>query len=220
MDPASVKKPGCDKDEDIQEFKEDEDAKKREEAKKLAEEDIPSYDDDEPVKKPEQKIQIDIKTDHFKSAAPGDASKGKPGPGEKGFVSIMQDDLPAKKGAVETMRFYDISLVYDKNFFTPRVFLMAYNQSNQPLPPNDIFDDIADEYAKKTVTIEAHPCLGVQQATVHPCKHADVMKHLIDTILENGGKIAPHQSLILFLKIFSSIMPNIKYDSTLDYDLE
>lgn len=221
LDDANKKGAGGKKEEEIEEFKEDEhekkDAKKAEEAKEP--EDIEVYDDDEDdskkPKKEEPKGLISINKDYFS----GDAKKGDKNTvaAPTKFISVKQDDADDEKEAV---RFYDVSIVYDMSFFTPRVFLMGYGKDMTPLKPEEIFEDIADEYAKKTVTIEQHAHLDLRQATVHPCRHADVMKHLIDTITENGGKISPHQSLILFLKIFSAIMPNIKYDSTLDYDLE
>lgn len=37
-----------------------------------------------------------------------------------------------------------------------------------------------------------HPHLGIQQISIHPCKHADVMKLFIQKALENGKKIEPH----------------------------
>eukprot|EP01017_Pseudomicrothorax_dubius_P026649 TRINITY_DN2994_c0_g2_i1.p1 TRINITY_DN2994_c0_g2~~TRINITY_DN2994_c0_g2_i1.p1 ORF type:complete len:328 (+),score=70.88 TRINITY_DN2994_c0_g2_i1:65-1048(+) len=119
----------------------------------------------------------------------------------------------------EKNREYDVSLVYDLNFYTPRMFLMGY-EDGIPLPSEKMLEDISDQYAKKTVTVEVHPQLGENQATIHPCRHSEVMKKLIDAIIENGGSFAAHQYIILFLKVFSAVMPNIKYDTTLDYDLQ
>jgi ubiquitin-like-conjugating enzyme ATG3 len=228
LDEAGKKGEGKDakKEEEIEEFKEEDETHhnevKKEESKEP--EDIPTYgeDEDEGQKKTEEKKPtgplISIKKDYFSKDKPADEKAGKQAETKSKFISIVQDDTAGKQK--EAFRYYDVSIVYDMAFYTPRVFLMGYSSEMVPLKPEEIFEDISDEYAKKTVTIERHPALDLQQATVHPCRHADVMKHLIDTIVENGGKISPHQSLILFLKIFSAIMPNIKYDSTLDYDLE
>lgn len=76
------------------------------------------------------------------------------------------------------------------------------------------------DYAKKTVTMEQHPHLSIKQASIHPCNHAKVMKKIIDTILENGGTPQVHQSLFVFLKFISSVVPTIEYDFTIDLDLE
>ena len=50
-----------------------------------------------------------------------------------------------------------------------------------------MFEDIMDDYANKTVTIEEHPKLPIKQMSIHPCNHAKVMKKIIDTIASNGG---------------------------------
>jgi ubiquitin-like-conjugating enzyme ATG3 len=76
------------------------------------------------------------------------------------------------------------------------------------------------DYANKTVTFEAHPHLALKHASIHPCNHAKVMKKIIDTIHENGGKAQVHQSLFVFLKFISSVVPTIEYDFTLDMELE
>lgn len=137
---------------------------------------------------------IEIKFDHFKNEERYDVDVNNP----------------------EKIRYYDISIVYDMAFFTPRLFLMGYDDFGNPLKPDDIFKDISDEYARKTVTIETHPILNISQASIHPCKHAEVIKNMTDIITSNGGTVNPNQSLILFLKIFTSVIPNIKYDTSLD----
>ena len=50
-----------------------------------------------------------------------------------------------------------------------------------------MFDDIMGDYQNKTVTLDPHPALGNKQISIHPCKHASAMKHLIDMFLDNGG---------------------------------
>lgn len=72
------------------------------------------------------------------------------------------------------------------------------------------------EYANKTVTMEEHPHLGVKQASIHPCRHAEILKNINDTIKEGGGRVGPHKSLFIFLKFMSSIIPTIEYDFTSD----
>ena len=55
--------------------------------------------------------------------------------------------------------------------------------------------------------MEAHPHLpGPPQASVHPCRHAQVMKKLIDQIMEGGGELGVHMYLIVFLK-FVQVCP-------------
>jgi ubiquitin-like-conjugating enzyme ATG3 len=49
------------------------------------------------------------------------------------------------------------------------------------LTPPQIFQDISADHAFKTVTIEGFPhSTSLQAASVHPCKHASVMKKVIE----------------------------------------
>lgn len=45
-----------------------------------------------------------------------------------------------------------------------------------------MFEDVVGDYKDKTVTLEDFPFLdaGVKMASVHPCRHASVMKILLD----------------------------------------
>lgn len=62
-------------------------------------------------------------------------------------------------------RTYDLSITYDKYYQTPRyisciiyrVFLFGYDENGSPLSTPQIFEDISQDHAKKTVTIEVHP---------------------------------------------------------------
>lgn len=55
------------------------------------------------------------------------------------------------------------------------------SQNRTPLTPSQIFQDISADHAFKTVTIEAFPhSASLQAASVHPCKHASVMKKVIE----------------------------------------
>jgi ubiquitin-like-conjugating enzyme ATG3 len=58
---------------------------------------------------------------------------------------------------------------------------MNRSKNRTPLNPSQIFQDISADHAQKTVTIEAFPHLtSLQAASVHPCKHASVMKKVIE----------------------------------------
>lgn len=85
-------------------------------------------------------------------------------------------------------RTYDLSIVYDKYYRTPRVFLFGYDEHRQPLTPDEIMQDISAEHAHKTVTVELHPHLGLPHASIHPCKHASVMKKIVDQLTEADRK--------------------------------
>jgi len=61
-------------------------------------------------------------------------------------------------------------------------------QNGTPLVPEQIFQDVTAEHAFKTVTIEAFPhSTSLQAASVHPCKHASVMRKLIERM--NAGVV-------------------------------
>ncbi|KAK5998952.1 Autophagy-related protein 3 [Cladobotryum mycophilum] len=49
-------------------------------------------------------------------------------------------------------------------------------------PPQSMMDDIVGDYKDKTVTLEDFPFFAnnIKMASVHPCKHAPVMKTLLD----------------------------------------
>ncbi|EAL68846.2 autophagy protein 3 [Dictyostelium discoideum AX4] len=115
-------------------------------------------------------------------------------------------------------RTYDISITYDKYYQTPRVWLFGYDENRKPLKPEEIFEDISEDHAHKTVTIDSHPHLGISFAYIHPCRHAAVMKKLVDRQSENGKEPRVDQYLFLFLKFISVVIPTIEYDFTLEFD--
>jgi ubiquitin-like-conjugating enzyme ATG3 len=53
-------------------------------------------------------------------------------------------------------------------------------QNKQPLTPTQVFQDVPSDHAFKTMTMETFPHSGQLLASVHPCKHASVMKKFID----------------------------------------
>lgn len=60
--------------------------------------------------------------------------------------------------------------------------MSGYQADNQPLPPQLMMEDIVGDYKDKTVTLEDFPFFAnnIKMASVHPCKHAAVMKTLLD----------------------------------------
>lgn len=131
------------------------------------------------------------------------------------YVVMNQDDE-----LVHKVRTYDLSITYDFYYQTPRLWLLGYDESGNVLKEKETFEDIMADYAKKTVTMESHTHLGNKQVSIHPCNHAKVMKKIIDTIVSNGGTPQVHQSLFVFLKFISSVVPTIEYDFTIDLELE
>ncbi|KAL1849581.1 hypothetical protein VTK73DRAFT_9871 [Phialemonium thermophilum] len=79
-------------------------------------------------------------------------------------------------------RTYTLYIMYSPYYRTPRLYMSGYLASGQPLAPHLMMEDIVGDYKDKTVTLEDFPFFagGAKMASVHPCKHAPVMKTLLD----------------------------------------
>lgn len=97
-------------------------------------------------------------------------------------ASSSRDDTGAINGDnILSVRTYDCLITYDKYYQTPRMWLVGYDENGVPLKPSQIFEDISSDYAQKTVTIEPFPhSATMSTASIHPCKHASVMKKVIE----------------------------------------
>ena len=79
------------------------------------------------------------------------------------------DDVP--DDAIVPTRTYDLNITYDKYYQTPRLWLSGHDENQHPLSIQDMYDDISQDHAKKTVTMEEHPHIpGPPMASVHPCR--------------------------------------------------
>lgn len=64
------------------------------------------------------------------------------------------------------------------------------------------------DHARKTVTIDPHPHESVSHASIHPCKHAQVMKRIMqmmestDESGEGHRELRVDQYMIVFLKAY------------------
>ncbi|KAJ2784880.1 E2-like enzyme [Coemansia interrupta] len=176
--------------------------------------DIPSDIEDIP--------DIDDELDGYDGVEDDDPAanvQSQPAASTSGFNAIGDASGDVEDKILRT-RTYDISITYDKYYQTPRVFLFGYDEQGKPLTKRQVYEDISEDHAKKTVTIEVHPHLGVQQASIHPCKHAHVMKKIIERAVESGRReIRVDQYLVIFLKFMSSVLPTIEYDYTMSTDI-
>lgn len=93
--------------------------------------------------------------------------------------AIIRDVDPQGKSGSRT---YTLYIMYSPYYRTPRMYLSGYRSDGQPLPPKLMMEDIVGDYKDKTVTLEDFPFFnsGVQMASVHPCKHAPVMRTLLE----------------------------------------
>jgi len=114
-------------------------------------------------------------------------------------------------------RTYDLHISYDKYYQTPRLWLSGYS-NGIPLKPEEVFEDILSAYSAKTVTIDPHPHTRMPTASIHPCKHAQVMKKVVDDWIAEGLAPRVDLAMFVFLKFISSIVPTINYDFTMDIE--
>ncbi|TRM70152.1 autophagocytosis associated protein [Schizophyllum amplum] len=111
----------------------------------------------------------------------GDEAAAAPKPAAKPSGVLEASDIEVAKGNLLQVRTYDVMITYDKYYQTPRIWLLGYDENRNPLTPSQIFQDVSADHAFKTVTIEAFPhSSSLQAASVHPCKHASVMKKVIE----------------------------------------
>ncbi|GAB1605464.1 ubiquitin-like-conjugating enzyme ATG3 [Argonauta hians] len=125
-----------------------------------------------------------------------------------------EGNIAGENGVLQT-RTYDLNITYDKYYQTPRLWLYGYDENRKPLTVEQMYEDFSQDHAKKTVTMETHPHLpGPPMASVHPCRHAEVMKKIIETVAEGGGDLSVHMYLLIFLKFVQAVIPTIEYDYT------
>lgn len=118
-------------------------------------------------------------------------------------------------------RTYDITITYDVYYSTPRVWLFGYDKDHNPLKDNEWRDDFSAEHVDKTVTHEQHPHFNFSCPSIHPCKHAQAMTKMISLVVGAGnGSLDVSYYMLIFLKFIQSIIPNIEYDYTGDFQIK
>jgi len=126
-----------------------------------------------------------------------------------GADMLVEDDEFTLVEPTSNLRWYDMMITYDKYYQTPRVWLQGYDSQRNPLSPTFIFQDIASEQANKTVTMERHPHTGQMCASIHPCRHAQYMKRMMQV---HHSSFRVDQYMFVFMKFISSVIPTIQYD--------
>lgn len=58
-------------------------------------------------------------------------------------------------------RTYDLSITYDLYYQVPRFWLVGYDESRQPLAQAAVLQDVSEDHARKTITLDPHPHLQV-----------------------------------------------------------
>ena len=115
------------------------------------------------------------------------------------------------------MRFFTCCLLL---FTVYRLWLFGYSENEAPLSEEQMYEDISQDHLNKTVTMETHPHLPPpSRLSIHPCRHAEVMKRIMDTVAEGGGHLEVHMYVMVFLKFVQAVIPTIEYDYTREFKL-
>uniref|UniRef100_A0A0N4ZIT1 Ubiquitin-like-conjugating enzyme ATG3 n=1 Tax=Parastrongyloides trichosuri TaxID=131310 RepID=A0A0N4ZIT1_PARTI len=123
------------------------------------------------------------------------------------------DDEDNGGGIIKT-RTYDLNITYDKYYQVPRLWLMGYNENKQLLTVDEMNEDFSQDHQNKTITFETHPFSNLQMASIHPCRHAEVVKKICNQMQENGREIGVNLYIVIFLKFMAAVIPTIEYDFT------
>ncbi|SCU91799.1 LAFA_0F05908g1_1 [Lachancea sp. 'fantastica'] len=99
---------------------------------------------------------------------------------------VVEDDDIVLPSVPSDTRYYDLYIAYSTTYRVPKLYLVGFNNEGLPLSPQEMFQDIAPDYRSKTATIETLPFLNahVTSVSIHPCKHANVMRVLMERIRE------------------------------------
>lgn len=87
-------------------------------------------------------------------------------------TAVVASPNSTESGDILKTRTYDLHITYDKYYQTPRLWLFGYDENRKPLTVDQMYEDVSQDHAKKTVTMETHPHLpGPPMASVHPCRY-------------------------------------------------
>ena len=72
------------------------------------------------------------------------------------------------------------------------MYLMGFDEGGLPLTPEQMMEDVQQDYANRTAVLEAHPHLegGAPHISIHPCRHAATMKRILDSMLAASDSAA------------------------------
>ncbi|VDK44046.1 unnamed protein product [Gongylonema pulchrum] len=116
------------------------------------------------------------------------------------FIVKEDEQVPSDADNVIHTRTYDLHITYDKYYQVPRLWLCGYDEDGQALSVEKMSEDFSQDHINKTITIEYHTHLQTSMASIHPCRHAEVMKRLIGQLAESGKELVVEQYLLIFLK--------------------
>jgi ubiquitin-like-conjugating enzyme ATG3 len=122
---------------------------------------------------------------------------------DEDVLSVEEESL------LEDRRTFEISIVYDRYYRTPRVFLSGTNYEGKRLAPETVLSYVSPQHANKTITIELHPHLNELCVSIHPCMHPHTMKRFIHDYLQRQEEFHLKMYMPLFLQFISCIVPTL-----------
>lgn len=165
---------------------------------------------------------------------------------ENAFIPSKDSSNPetGTDASDNSIRSYNLFITYSTSYRVPKLYLSGYSANGTPLSPQQMFEDIMADYRNKTATIEKAPFEDdLTSVSIHPCRHASVMKTLLSRAearrvqkleeqsknqaakaeddweeieeSDSQGAIRVDQYLIVFLKFISSVTPGIEHDNTM-----
>lgn len=147
----------------------------------------------------------------------------------EGFDEQFDEDAPVEHKN-DQERSYNIYITYSTSYRVPKLYLSGFDADGAPLPPKAMFEDIVGDYKDKTVTIEPAPFQdNLTLISIHPCRHAGVMRLLLDRASAREGVknndddeweeiptgLRVDQYLVIFLKFIAGVTPTIEHDFTM-----
>ena len=141
---------------------------------------------------------------------------------EFGEIEDIEEDeacLSVSEDNIIQSRTYTITITYDNYYRTPRMWFLGYDINGSPLSYESMMDDLSNEHKKVTATMDSHPFYKLQWISIHPCKHAYMMKQFIQMELRHRQSTDQTLSVqlyfIYFLKFMGCIIPCVNFDYTM-----
>lgn len=160
----------------------------------------------------EKKLEEEVKAEEKKEA---------PEQKKVGTLDDSEEESTEQKPTEvnKNKRIYELNITYDPHYHCARLWLSGVDYKGDALTKEQIFEEVMSEYKDKTMTFENHPHLKKQMASLHPCKHAAVIKQLLDQAKSNGKVLPKDIYLFIFLKFINSVMPALPVDYTTEIQL-
>ena len=136
---------------------------------------------------------------------------------ELGEIVEEDDEAILSDTNQSSIHLYTITITYDNYHRTPRIWFMGYSSDGYPLSFSTMTDDISKDHSQITATIETHPHRNIQQISVHPCRHSEMMKRMFEIEETNNitnCKVSIDTYFIYFLKFMGCMIPRLEFDYT------